>query len=147
MVKIIHTGKLLVWIENVKLNGCCHRHDMQWCMHDIESVIYFFSPKYEHESNFKKFLSHSQSLNQLYRGNTFYFPYSKFTTKWTIEQKSFSWSSWCMFNNYTINRLIILSLFHACWVFSSFHNALNSDMDYRIFNLSLTCACEFCDHS
>ena len=35
----------------------------------------------------------------------------------------------------TINRLITLPLFSACWVFSCFCNPLNSDMDYRIFNV------------
>ena len=35
----------------------------------------------------------------------------------------------------TINRLIILPHFSACWVFSCFHNPPHSDMDYRIFNV------------
>ena len=29
--------------------------------------------------------------------------------------------------------------FSACWVFSCFHNPPNSDMDYRIFNISHAC--------
>ena len=35
----------------------------------------------------------------------------------------------------TINRLIILPLFSAWWVFSYFCNPPNSDIDYRIFNM------------
>ena len=35
----------------------------------------------------------------------------------------------------TMNRLIILPLLNACWVFSCFRNAPNSDMHYRIFHV------------
>ena len=32
-------------------------------------------------------------------------------------------------------RTVLPNPTSACWVFSRFHNPLNSDMDYRIFNM------------